>query len=110
MNEVPPRVTEFWNYCDELAVYNSILFKGDRVIVPRDLRSETMKRVHSSHQGEQACLRRARDALFWPDMIQQIREEVSKCGVCAEYAVSQPKEIAIKTLEYCCSRSVLSWT
>ena len=91
-NEIPPRVTEFWNYRDELAVYNGILFKGDRVIVPRDLRAEMMKRVHSSHQGEQACLRRARDALFWPGMTQQIRDEVSKCGVCAEYAVSQPKE------------------
>ena len=73
-------------------MYNGILFKGDRVIVPRDLRSEMMKRVHSSHQGEQACFRRARDALFWPGMTQQIRDEVSKCGVCAEYAVSQPKE------------------
>ena len=50
-NEVPPRVTEFCNYHDELAVYNGILFKGDRVVVPKDLRSEMMKRLHSSHQG-----------------------------------------------------------
>ena len=68
------------------------MFKGDQVIVPRDLRSEMMKLIHSSYQGEQACLRRTSDALFWPCMTQQIRYEMSKCGVCAEYAVSQHKE------------------
>ena len=91
-NEVPPRVTQVWNYHDELAVYNGILFEGSRVVVPRDLRSEMIKQIHSSPQGEQTCLRRARDALFWPGMTQQMRDELSKCGVCAEYAFSQPKE------------------
>ena len=42
-NEVPSRVTKFWNHRDELAAYNGISFKGDRVVVPRDLRSEMMK-------------------------------------------------------------------
>eukprot|EP00794_Sanderia_malayensis_P002130 gene2128-2417_t len=85
---------EVWNYRDELAVYDGIVFKGDRIVIPRDLRAEMMKRIHSSHQGEQACLRRARDVIFLPGMTSQIREDVSKCSVCAlaNYAVSQPKQ------------------
>ena len=51
-----------------------------------------MKRIHASHQGEQACLKRARDVLFWLGMSQQIKEAVSCCSLCAEYAPAQPKE------------------
>ena len=69
-----------------------MLYKGDRVIVPTVLCKEIMKHIHASHQGEQACLRRARDALFWPGMMQQIKEVVSNCSLCAEYALAQPKE------------------
>ena len=50
---------------------------GDRVIVPTTLRKNVMSRLEASHQGEQACLRQARDALFWPGISQQIRDLVS---------------------------------
>ena len=54
-----------------------------------------MMRIHAIHQGEQACLRRARDTLFWPGMSQQIKDAVSSCNLCAEYASAQPKELLI---------------
>ena len=51
-----------------------------------------MMRIHASHQGEQVCLRRVRDALFWPGISQQIKDTVISCSLCAEYAPAQPKE------------------
>ena len=69
-----------------------MLYKGDRVIVPTALRKEMMKRIHASHQGQQACLRRAKDALFWPGMNSQITEAVSNCSLCSAYQTAQPKE------------------
>ena len=89
--QVEHLIAEYWTFRDEIGVYNGVLYKGDRVIIPTALRKELMKRIHASHQGEQACLRRARDALFWPGMSQQIMDTVSSCS-CAEYAPAQPKE------------------
>ena len=62
-----------------------MLYKGDRVIVPTILHKEIVKHSHRR-------LRRARDALFWPGMMQQIREVMINCSLCAEYAPAQPKE------------------
>ena len=90
--ETDPNVTEYWTYRDEISIYNGVMYKGERVIVPVTLRRELMSRIHASHQGEQACLRRARDALFWPGMSQQIRDLVSSCSICADHAPAQAKE------------------
>ena len=51
-----------------------------------------MSRVHSSHMGIDACLRRARDSLFWPGMNYQIRQYVSGCEVCLSTGAKQSKE------------------
>ena len=83
--QIEPLIAEYWTYRDEIGVYNGVLYKGDRVIIPTALRKEMMKRIHASHQGQQACLRRAKDALFWPGMSHQIKEAVSNCSLCAEY-------------------------
>ncbi|KAK2549603.1 Uncharacterized protein P5673_029852 [Acropora cervicornis] len=90
--EIEPLIAEYWTYRDEIGVYNGVLYKGDRVIVPTALRKDMMKRIHASHQGQQACLRRAKDVLFWPGMSSQIKEAVSNCSLCAEYQRAQPKE------------------
>ena len=90
--EIEPLIAEYWTHRDEIGVYNGVLYKGDRVIVPTALRKEMMKRIHASLQGQQACLRRAKDALFWPGMSSQIKEAVSNCSLCAEYQTAQPKE------------------
>ena len=90
--EVEHLIAEYWTFRDQIGVYNGVLYIGDRVIIPTALRKEMMMRIHASHQGEQAWLRRARDALFWPGMSQQIKDTVSSCSLCAEYAPAQPKE------------------
>ena len=90
--QLEPLIAEYWTYRDEIGAYNGVLYKGDRVIIPNALRKEMLKRIHASHQGQQASLRRAKDALFWPGMSHQIVEMVSNCSLCAEYQPAQPKE------------------
>ena len=48
-SSVPPALNEFKTFSDELAEVDGLVFKGDRVIVPRDARAEILRRVHSSH-------------------------------------------------------------
>lgn len=80
------------NFRDELSVHNDILFKSSKVIIPRILRPEVMSKIHSSHLGIEACLRKARDSVFWPNVTGDVRDHVSQCSICAELQSQNPKE------------------
>ncbi len=85
-------IREFWPYRDEISVQNGILYRGQKVIIPRSLRAEMLKRIHSSHIGGDACYRQARDTLYWPGMQAEIKDFVSNCSTCNEFAHNQQKE------------------
>ena len=63
-----------------------------RVIIPKSMRPEMLTRIHSSHLGAEACLRKAKDVLFWPQMSAEIKDKVSNCTACNEYLSKQTKE------------------
>ena len=77
---------------DEMAIQDGIIFKGERILIPRCLRSEIKKAIHSSHIGIDGCLRRARECVFWPGMSADIREYITTCETCRKFEVDQPKE------------------
>lgn len=90
--KVPLNIQEYWNFREELTLHNGILFKNQRVIIPRAMRPELTNRAHSSHQGIDACIRRAKDVVFWPSMSKDIQEAVEKCEVCAEFQNNNSKQ------------------
>ena len=83
---------ECWTFRDEISVQNGVLFRGQKVIIPKSLRPEMLTRIHSSHVGGDACYRQARETLYWPNMQAEIKDFVSNCTTCNEYAHEQPKE------------------
>ena len=85
-------VQDFWNYRDELSVYNDIIFKSERIVIPLSMRPELLKNVHESHLGIEKSRSRARDIMFWPRMSQDIENLISKCAVCQESRKSNQKE------------------
>ena len=91
-DQVPLNIREYWNYREEVTLYNGILLKNQRVIIPKAMRSEILSRIHSSHQGITSSIRKARDVVFWPGMTADIKEVVEKCSVCAEYQTPNSKE------------------
>jgi len=91
-NEVPIPVREYWNYREEISLHNGILFKGQRIIIPKAIRPEIISRSHTSHLGIESCLRKARDSVFWPRMSSDIKEAISQCSVCAEFQPRNTKE------------------
>lgn len=84
-DSVPISVRDYWNYKENLSLHNGILFKRDRIIVPKSLRHKVITRLHSSHQGIESCLSKARDRVYWPAMNADIKEAVTKCEVGAEF-------------------------
>ena len=90
--DVPIHIRDDWNYREELTIHNGILFKNQRVIVPKAMRAQLTARAHSSHQGIEACIRRAKDVNFWPSMSRDIQEVVVKCEVCTEFQSKNVKQ------------------
>ena len=91
-SEVPTILMPYFSYRDEITAHDGLLLRGDRVIVPLSMRAEMKEKLHSSHVGIEACLRRARECLYWPNMSAEVKDYISKCSVCANYGTSQPKE------------------
>ena len=87
--EIPVCILEYWNYKEELTVQDGVLYK---VIVTASMRPQMIERVHSSHLGPDACVRRAHDVLFWPSMADQIKDPVQNCEVCNDFLATQRKE------------------
>jgi len=55
----------YFNQRDELTVQNGLIFRGERVVVPKQLRELMKQKIHSSLMGTEACLRRAMHLLAW---------------------------------------------
>ena len=92
ISNTEPIISPYRNYHDEISTYNGIMFKGERVIVPKSMQKEMLAVIHSSHSGIEKCKRRARDVLYWPGMNSEIEDVVSRCQVCSTYQRSNPKE------------------
>ena len=60
-NEVQDEAKPFWEYRDELSVYNGVLYRGQRVCIPVSLRAETLKAIHKAHLGIVNCKKRAKE-------------------------------------------------
>ena len=71
---------------------NGLVIKDNRIVVPTSVRKDIIATVHRSHQGIQGCIRRAKDAVYWPLMNQEITDYVKQCSVCNTYRPEQCKE------------------
>ncbi|XP_014665126.1 PREDICTED: uncharacterized protein K02A2.6-like, partial [Priapulus caudatus] len=91
-SRLPPTITPFFNYRDELSVQDGIILRGERVVIPRSMRADIKRKVHAGHMGINSCLRRARELVFWPGMSADIRQHVEACNVCATYSDRQGPE------------------
>ena len=49
-------------------------------------------KLHSSHVGIDACLRRVRESVFWPGFSAEIKQMVETCETCQKFETSPQKE------------------
>lgn len=88
-SKVAPQVHPFFSIQDELTFQDGLIFRGQRVVVPQSLRQMIKMKLHSSHMGIDACLRRARESVFWPGFSAKIKQLVETCR---KFETSQQKE------------------
>ena len=90
--ETPECLYPYFDFRDKLTVQGDLVFKGQKLVVPATLRKELMAVTHTSHIGVEGCIRRARDALYWPLMATELKEYVSKCDACLTHRTAPGKE------------------
>ena len=94
--EMPQYLRVFYTYRGELTVVDDILFYYNRIFIPYQERERVLSEIHQGHQGENRCLRRAREVVWWPGMSTDIREMVKRCDTCIRYR-NVPREPMIPT-------------
>lgn len=94
-HQVPVEISMYFSMRDELSVHDGIIFRGERIVVPNNLRRETKYSIHSTHLGLAGTLARARECLYWPGMSSELTELVKKCSVCINFQKNNPKETLI---------------
>lgn len=90
--EIPTHIRDYWPFKEELGVQNGVILKAQRVVIPKNMRPEMLTKIHASHLGIQACLRKAKDTLYWPRMAEEIMIKIGNCSVCNETAPRQQRE------------------
>ena len=48
-SKVPAACLPFWTFRDKIFFNDGVLFKGEKVIIPRAMQPEMLKLIHGSH-------------------------------------------------------------
>ncbi|XP_061722995.1 uncharacterized protein K02A2.6-like [Cydia pomonella] len=98
MEQLPDNLKKYWHYRETLSVYNNLIFKNDRVLVPISMVPLVMKQCHLGHKGIQGTIRLARDNVFWPGMTTDLVNYTKSCTACAKVQKDNPMEpIVVQT-------------
>ena len=80
---IDPRTKPYWEFRGELTVGDGLILCGTRLVIPEKLQAETLKKLHDGHQGIVRCRLRAKAAVWWPRISQQISDFIKKCPECS---------------------------
>ena len=87
---VPSLIHPYFSMSDELAVHDGLVFRGERIVVPRSQCQTLKEKIHSSHLGIDGCLRRAKEYIYWPNMSQEIRDFIFRCRTFETSNIREP--------------------
>ena len=83
--ECTAKTREYWNVRAELTVIDGIIYKGQKILIPKSMRRLMLEKVHEGHLGMEKCKQRARSVMFWPRMNSDIDNTVKDCFTCLQY-------------------------
>ena len=81
-SELPAQVLPYYKIHDELGISDGLIFRGERLVIPRNMRRKIKNDLHVGHGGVSGCLCRAREYVYWPGMSSEIKEFILSCDTC----------------------------
>lgn len=91
-NSIPVSIRPYLKFIDDIYMADGLVFKGDCVIVPQTLRKEMLEIIHQGHFGMSRSVQYAKESLFWPDMVNDIKNTVKFCTTCQQFSNNNSKE------------------
>ena len=83
--ELPSNMQMYWKYRENLSVIkNVIVFNLTRFFVPPQMRQDTLKGCHKSHQGQRRFVLYLKNFYFWPGLYTDAISFVSSCKFCQD--------------------------
>ena len=90
-----PFLKHYWKVQGDLVVHKNLLLYGKRIVVPKELQWETLKKLHQGHQGIVRCQERARISVWWPGIGQDF---VQSCPTCVREFSHHPEPLMLTAL------------
>ena len=90
-DDLPMSLQEYWGIRDNLHVSEGVALYGGRTIIPRSLREDVLKTLHSAHQGVTGMTLRAGVSVYWPGITSDIQAVRDRCMSCNRTAPTQAK-------------------
>ena len=81
----------YWTFCKELTIQDGLILKGTQIVIPHKRHEAILKQIHDSHLGLTKCKLRAKQAVYWPGLSDQLGQLVLNCQPCLKYSRSKQK-------------------
>lgn len=97
-NEWSDNIVKYRAFSGELYVWDDILWRSNRAVLPTALRIQAMENAHLGHPGSTTMKRILRERVWWPGMDKDIEQTVKECFDCTCVARTDPPEPLKMTL------------
>jgi transposase InsO family protein len=87
----------FHPFANELCEFEGKLLRGTRIVIPEDLRKQTMVLAHEGHPGISAMKQRLRSKVWWPQIDKDAEKWVKECYGCQLVSAADPAEPLCRT-------------
>ena len=95
---IPNKLHPYRKAADDLSVSKGVITYGDRIVIPPGMRTEILDKLHESHQGITKCREKAKAAVWWPGISQEINDMITACAVCQSQRPTQRHEPLIPSV------------
>jgi transposase InsO family protein len=94
--DINANIKAYYDVKDMLSIYDGLIFKGEKIVIPYSMRNLIKQRLHAAHLGKDSMLRRAREIVYWPGMQNEIIQIADQCKICLEAKPMNQKETIIQ--------------
>ena len=79
------QICQFFNQRDEFTVADGLIFRGERLVIPKELRKSVFSELHVGHTVIDGSLCRAHVIVHWLGITNDVREHTQECETCCEF-------------------------
>ena len=85
-----PEVQNYKKLKEELSVFNGLVLRRNRIVIPSNLRSKAVDLAHGGHQGIVKTKQLIRDKVWFPGIDKLAEEKVKNCLSCQAASTKSP--------------------